>query len=178
MPGRAEGVEANDDENDKRMMKRIKANDPVAMSQMGVERHSKGDYNSALEHLRTAAELGNADAHHTLGFTYMEGEGVEKDEEKAVSHWEKAAIGGHPQARHNLGYIEERNGRAERAVKHFIIAANLGDAGSMKALWRQYKHGNITTEDLEATLRAHQAAVDATKSPQREEAEAFYGKNK
>ena len=109
---------------------------------------------------------------------YEEGRGVEKDEEKAVYHCEKAAIGGDHIARYNLGYIEKKNGNMERAVKHYVIAAKLGDAGSMKALWRQYKHGNITKEDLEATLRAHQAAINATKSPQREAAEAFYGKNK
>jgi tetratricopeptide (TPR) repeat protein len=163
---------ANDDENDKRMMKRIKANDPVAMNQMGVERHLKGDYDSALEHLTKAAELGNADAHYTLGLAYMKGEGVEKDEEKAVYHWEKAAIGGHPLARHNLCVIEEMNGNMERSVKHLIIAANLGYENSMKSLWGHYSRGNITKEDLDATLRAHQAAIDAMKSAQRDAAEA------
>ena len=35
-----------------------------------------------------------------------------------------------------------------------------------------YKLRMISKEDFAAALRAHQAAVDATKSPQREEAEA------
>ena len=43
----------------------------------------------------------------------------------------------------------------------------------MKRLWKEYAGGNITKEDLEATLRTHQAAIDATKSPEREAA----GKN-
>jgi hypothetical protein len=38
---------------------------------------------------------------------------------------EEAAIGGNPFARHNLALIEMKNGRPERAVKHYIIAANL-----------------------------------------------------
>jgi TPR repeat protein len=99
---------------------------------------------------------------------YRLGKGVEKDMEKAVYHWEKAAIGGHPDARHNLACTEERNGNMERAVKHLVIAANLGYEDSMKSLWMHYSAGNITKEELDATLRSHQAALDAMKSEQRE----------
>jgi TPR repeat protein len=102
---------------------------------------------------------------------YYEGKGVEEDEEKAVYHLEKAAIGGNPRARYNLGIIEGNNGNMDRAVKHLIIAAKLGHEASMKALWKHYSAGNITKEDLDATLRSHQAAIDATKSEQRKEAE-------
>lgn len=86
-------------------------------------------------------------------------------------HWEKAAIGGHPVARYNLAYIEEKNGSIERSVKHFTIAANLGHDKSMKALWKHYSAGHISKGDLDATLRSHQAAIDETKSAQRDEAE-------
>ena len=92
---------------------------------------------------------------------------------KKVYHLEEAAIGGHAEARHNLGCHEENNGRMERAVKHFTIAANMGDDKSMKALWKCHAKGFVKKDDLTVTLRAHQAAVDATKSPQREEAEEF-----
>ncbi len=60
----------------------------------------------------------------------------------------------------------------KRAVKHFIIAANVGYEMSMKVLWGHYSAGNITKDNLEATLRNHKAAIDATKSAQREAAEA------
>ena len=101
----------------------------------------------------------------------MKGEGVEKDEEKAVYHLEKAAIGGHPLARFLLADIEENNGHAQRAVKHLIIAANLGSEVAMKALWTYYSAGHIKKYDLDATLRTHQAAVDEMKSEQRDLAE-------
>jgi hypothetical protein len=87
----------------------------------------------------------------------------------------EGAISGDPNARRNLAVIEERNDRMDRSVKHWIIAANLGDEKSMKELWRHYPQGNVSKEDLEATLRAHQAAIDAMKSPQREAAAAFRG---
>jgi TPR repeat protein len=152
-------------------MKRIRANDPAALYHLGRKYYHEGNYESALEYLTKAAGLGCFDAHCVLGVMYMNEEGVEKDEEKGIYHYEKAAIGGHHQARYNLGNHEERNGNAERAVKHFIIAANLGDELSMKVLWEHYSAGNITKKDLEATLRAHKAALDEMKSPEREKAE-------
>lgn len=83
---------------------------------------------------------------------------------------EEAAIGGHAWARHNLGYEEWENGRIERAVKHFIIAANLGNDKSIEILKKSYVEGLVTKDHFAAALRAHQAAVNA-KSPQREAAE-------
>jgi hypothetical protein len=69
-----------------------------------------------------------------------------------------------------------KNGRYERAFKHFIIAAKLGDDDSLTALKLGYKKGDVSKEDFAAALRGHQAAVDATKSPQREKGEAFLQK--
>jgi len=155
----------------KRLMKRIKANDPAAMSHMGGMRSNEGDHDTAIEYWAKAAELGDPEAHFQLADSYHLGKGVEKDEEKAVYHLEKAAISGHHVARYNLGYIEGENGNLERAVKHFIIAANLGYEDSMQVLWGQYAKGNITKEDLDATLRTHHAAINEMKSSQREEAE-------
>ena len=114
--------------------------------------------------------MGNADAHYNLGLMYRRGEGVEEDEEKEVYHYEKAAIGGHPDARYYLAIIEGKNGNVDRAAKHFIINANLGHEESMKLLWKLYSAGQITKEDLESTLRTHKAAIDATKSAQRDAA--------
>jgi hypothetical protein len=162
-----------DEERRERMMERVKANDPAALSEMGIiKRHTEGDYDGAFEYLTKAAEMGEMRSHYLLGVMYMRGEGVEKDVEKAVYHLEKAAIGGHPWARYNIGAYEWNSGMHQRAVKHFIIAANVGHEDSMKALWKHYSQGNITKEDLEVTLRTHKAAIDATKSSQREEAEA------
>jgi TPR repeat protein len=156
----------------KRLMKRVKANDPAALRNVGGTCYNKGGYDGAFEYWTKAAESGDADAHYGLGNMYRKGEGVEKDEEKAVYHYEKAAIGGHPGARYNLGGIEWTNGNVERAVKHYIIAANLGDEYSMRLLWKHYSAGNIAKEDLDATLRSHQAALNEMKSEQRDAAEA------
>ena len=165
------------EEYEKRRKERVEANDPAVLRQMGINCYDKGDYNSAFNYWTEAAGLGDAEAHYQLGSMYWlgcmywEGEVVEKDKEKGVYHWEKAAIGGHLYARNNLACYEEDNGNMERAVKHLIIAANLGCEYSMKELLRVYKDGHITKEEYGATLRTHQAAIDATKSAQREVAE-------
>jgi len=162
------------DELGKQRMKRIEANDPAAMSQKGIELDKKGDYKSALTYFMKAAGLGDAEAHYWLSHLYSDGLGVEKDSRKKIHHLEEAAVGGHPEARYNLGCIENKNGNIERAVKHWIIAANQGDDDSIKALMKMFKGGLVEKEVLDAALRAHQAAVDATKSPQREAAEEYF----
>jgi TPR repeat protein len=146
------------------IMKRIEANDPVAMCQMGSRLWIEGDYSVALEYFTKAAGLGNVDAHYNLACMYGDGKGAE-NEKKEIFHLEQAAIGGHPGARHMLGCKEWDNGKIERAVKHFIIAANLGHDTSLKRLRECYVKGHVSKEEFAAALRAHQAAVDATKSP-------------
>eukprot|EP00984_Skeletonema_dohrnii_P025497 scaffold14678_cov75-Skeletonema_dohrnii-CCMP3373.AAC.3 len=155
-------VPSSNDEGEKYMMKRIEANDPVAMLQEGLKQYIKGEYSIAFEYYTKAAELGDVEAH------------VEKDKEKEIYHLEEAAIGGHPSARYDLGCEEEESGNIERAVKHWIISANLGDDESIKELMEYFKEGFVSKDDLAAALRAHKAAVDATKSPQREAAEEYY----
>ena len=161
----------NQELQEEKLRKRIEANDPVAMREMGKKGYDEEDFGKAFEYMAKAAELGDAEAHYFLANLYKNGLGVEKDEEMELFHLEEASILGHPGARYNLGCKETTNGRIERAVKHWIIAGNLGDDDSMKALREFYAGGDISKEDYAATLRTHQAAVDATKSSQREFAE-------
>ena len=160
-----------DEELEKRTMERIKKNDPVAMIKMGKKHLKEGDYGNAVEYFTKAAELGAAEANFLLGTSYYEGIGVEKDEKKARPHLEQAAIGGHPRARGVLAAHEMKNGRLERAAKHFIISANLGCDISLQQIKELFVRGIVTKEDYTAALRGYQAAVDAAKSPERDEAE-------
>ncbi len=155
----------------KRLMERVKKNDPVAMTEMGKKHYNEGDYETAFEYYIKAAELGSADAHYQLSCMYHEGCGVEEDMKKAFYHFEEAAIGGHPIARHNLGVEEGNNGRFERAKKHFIIAANLGLHESLECIRELYANGHASKEDYSDALRAYQASLGATKSAQRERVE-------
>ena len=98
--------------------------------------------------------------------------GVEKDMEKEIYHLEEATIGGHPVASHQLGLHEwNNNGNTERAVKNYIIAATQGYDDTIKMLMDAFNGSLVSKNDLSSALSAHQAAVDATKSPQRDFAE-------
>ena len=164
---------STDEETIKQMMKRVEMNDPVAMRHMGTRRYHEGDYNCAFEYLTKAAALGDVEAQFQVSVLFRTGQAVAVDEKRELHHAEQAAIGGHPLARHNLGWLEHENGRYDRAVKHYIIAAKLGLDESIRVLKDGYKNGLISKDDFAAALRGHQAAIDATKSPQREAVAAF-----
>ena len=166
-------VPDTDEEEIELVMKRIEANDPVATCSMGMDRYCELDFEAAFEYYSNAAALGRVEAHYRLSIMYGEGLGVEKDEKRELHHLTEAAIGGHAHARHNLGCVEKKIGRMDRAVKHFIIAANLGFDHSLERVKDLYKEGHVSKEDFAAALRGHHAAIKATKSPQREEAYAY-----
>eukprot|EP00984_Skeletonema_dohrnii_P023553 scaffold12646_cov146-Skeletonema_dohrnii-CCMP3373.AAC.1 len=166
------------EEVNKNKMKRVEKNDPVALRHVAKKHCKEKDYERAIEYWTKAADLGDVEAHFDLAFMYWKGKGVEKDEKRGLYHLVEAAIAGHPDARYNLALKEGRSERFDRAVKHFIIAANLGHGGSIQMLKEFYAEGLVSKEDFAAALRAHQAAVDATKSPQRDAASEFYAAQK
>ena len=161
----------SEEEAERILMRRVEANDPDAIGQMGFFRNNAGDHSGAIEYWIRAASLGHVQAHYNLSQMYLSGR-VEMDEKKQIYHLEEAAIGGHAKARYNLGCVEEDNGRLDRAIKHWIIAAKLGHNDALKTLKIAYREGLVSKKDFAAALRGHQAAVDATKSPQREKGEA------
>jgi tetratricopeptide (TPR) repeat protein len=165
-----------EEEINEHLRKRIEVNDPAAICDMGTKRHIEGDFKAAFEYWTRAAVLGDVLAHYQLSTLYQNGEGVEKDEKKQLHHLEKAAIGGNPDARHNLGHMEEMRGRVDRAAKHFIIAAKLGLDESLECVKGLYKAGLVSKDDVVEALRGYEAAIDAMKSPQREEAAKYYGR--
>jgi hypothetical protein len=170
-----EPVPDTDEENEAREMERVKSNDPVAICGLGKRRYREGDYREGFEYCTKAAALGDMDAHHQLALAYMKGEGVEKDNKKHIYHLEEAAIGGHAKARFHLGLREGERGRNDRMMKHLIIAANLGDDEALEGVKVGFMNRCVSKEDYEAALRGHQAAVDATKSQQRDAAAAAFG---
>jgi TPR repeat protein len=164
----------SEEEANKILMKRVQSSDPVAMNMMGEDRMREGDSKGAFEYWTKAAGLGDVGAHHNISYLYRDGEGVEKDLKKQLHHLEEAAIGGHSKARHYLGFNDGENGRHDRARKHFIIAAKQGEDDALEMAKLGFTKGIMSKEDYEAALRGHQAAVDATKSEQRDAAEEYY----
>ncbi len=156
------------------LMKRVKANDPAAILCQAFDEYEQGNYEAAFELYTKAAELGDAEAHFRLADLYRDGKGVGKDKGKEIYHLEEATIGGHNGARHNIGCYEFENSNIDRGVKHYMNAAAQGVDESLKVLMDLFKQGFVSKEDLTTALRAHQAAVDAMKSPEREAAEQIF----
>ncbi|EJK44981.1 hypothetical protein THAOC_36437 [Thalassiosira oceanica] len=116
------------------------------------------DIPRAIELWTEAANLGDLNAHFKLGYRYYNGEGVEKDVARCIRHLQHAAMQGHPESRHMLGVHEYNNGNHELAVQHWMISAKMGS---------QYAEA----------LKGYQKALEETKSPQREEAKAFFNES-
>ena len=133
-------------------MKRIEANDPVAIRQKGSEYFGQGDYSAAVELFKKAAKLGDGEANYQLAGCYGLGLGVERKPKMEIFYWEEAAIGGHPKARYNIGVTEKRNGRFDRAQRHWIISASQGHTNSVKALVENHKRGLVKKEVADDAL--------------------------
>ena len=168
----------DDEENIQRLKKRVELDDYVAVYGLGSY-YAEGlygfhqNYAKALELWHRAAEMGNIESYHNIGYSYLHGEGVQEDMNKARHYWELAAMGGHVGSRFNLGLLEEKAGNMERALKHYMIAARGGESNSLKATQALFKDGQATKDDYTKALQLYQAYLDEVKSDQREKAVAF-----
>ena len=101
-----------------------------------------------------------------LGVMYDEGQGVVKDEKRAIAYYQRAAELGLPLAMFNLGLRHEQ-GRGEltqsdeEAVKWYIRAAELGSPAAMNNLGLKYEQGpgGLLRSDKEAILWYHRALI-------------------
>jgi hypothetical protein len=96
-------------------------------------------------------EQGDAETQATIGFAYYNGQGIEKDFEKAAEWFRMAAEQGHAVAQHNLGFMylmgEGIAKNDEAAVKWFRMAAEQGYAVSQKNLGVLYSEGLGVPQD-------------------------------
>ena len=172
----------DDEETIKRLMDRMEMNDAQAIYNLGSKyRHGlyglSRDMAKAIELWHRAGELGCASAYHNIGYSYDSGaDGVKMNMNQAKHYYELAAIQGHTGARHNLGCMEGRGGDMDRALKHYIVAANDGHTESMEAITKLFMLGFVSKGDYTKALKSYQAAVDGIKSDQRDEAAAFCDK--
>ncbi|WP_042700469.1 tetratricopeptide repeat protein, partial [Methanocorpusculum bavaricum] len=74
----------------------------------------------AVEQCTKAAEQGDAHAQNNLGASYEDGEGVEKDLDKAAYWYTKAAEQGNAEAQNNLGVCYENGKGVEKDLNKAI----------------------------------------------------------
>ena len=107
---------------------------------------------------------------------YEHGEGFQKDEAKAVEFYAEAAMQGHSESRHILGWLEGRRGNHDRAMRHWLISAKLGDEDSLDAIKDMFMAGRATKEQYTEALKGYQDTVEEMKSHDRDEAKEFFDK--
>ncbi|EJK45066.1 hypothetical protein THAOC_36341, partial [Thalassiosira oceanica] len=167
--------DADDDDRLAMIQARVAKKDPEAITFLG-QKYFHGtlglqkDVRRAFELFTDAAELGSIQALFSLGNAYRLGEGVQKDMAKAVELYEKAAMQGHVESRHNLGQSEVEKGNYDRAVRHYLISAKMGDVGSLKFIKYMFTEGLATKDQYAEALKGYQDAVEETKSHDRDEA--------
>ncbi|EJK77370.1 hypothetical protein THAOC_00804 [Thalassiosira oceanica] len=162
---------------------RVKKKDPEAINCIG-EKYFYGllglqkNMQKAVELYTEAAELGSIQALFDLGNVYDFGNGVQQDKAKAVEFFAKAAMQGHVLSRHNLGCIEGEKGNHDRAVRHFLISAKMGDEDSLENIKTAFKAGLATKEQYTEALKGYKDAVEEMKSHDRDEAKAYLDNGK
>jgi uncharacterized protein len=107
-----------------------------------------------LKIIKTLGEQGNAKAQHNLGAMYLNGQGVEKDVEKALRWFKLAAEQGLVVAQHNLGtlYLQGADSMPPdpiEAAHWFTKAAMYGDPRSQYSLGALYFEGLGVEKNLE-----------------------------
>ncbi|EJK58888.1 hypothetical protein THAOC_20953 [Thalassiosira oceanica] len=161
-----------------RIQTRVLKKDPDAINFLGQKYYHGGlglqkDMRKAVELFTEAAELGSTEALFDLGNAYREGDGVQQDKAKAVEFFAKAAMQGHAESRFNLGWFEGKKGNHDRAVRHWLISAKMGDERSLETIKEAFKAGAATKEQYAEALKRYQDAVEEMKSHDRDEAKAF-----
>ena len=131
----------SDEEFNERLQKRVEVGDAGAIFTLGnyyrdAEDGFPQDYAKAFELFVQAGE------HCNVGYAYENGHGVEIDKKKANHYYKLAAIEGDVTSRYNLGLDEEDEGNKNRALKHYMIAAESGEPDSLKKIQKLYTNGH------------------------------------
>jgi len=154
--------------------------DCYSYGQLGLQR----DVDRAIK-LSWYGELGCASAYHNLGVLYdtdfsPSGRGCplinthvytdhsERYAKEAKHYFELAAMGGNVNSRHNLGWIDLKDDKYHRSMKHFMIAAKSGHDDALKKIGDGYKAGLVPKDDYASALRSHQKVQNEMKSVDRE----------
>ena len=114
--------------------------------QTGLDAINEGDLPAAIRSLRIAADEGSAEAQTWLGYIFDYSE----DDEEAVTYYRAAAEQGNTRGLAGLGEMYVKGEGVEKDLdegrRYFIEAAELGHAGSIRALISAYERGGLGVE--------------------------------
>ena len=147
-----------------KVLENAKNNDADAQNELGNKYYDDGDYNTAVEWYRKAAEQGHAEAQLYLGYSYGNGQAVKQDQEEAAKWYRKAAEQGDAGAQINLGFCYE-NGQGVRqdpaeAAKWYRKAAEQGDEEAQYNMGVCYGNGLGVRQDPTEAVKWYRKAAE------------------
>ena len=117
-----------------------------------------------IEHLKSCADDGNAEAQNELGKCYAMGIGVVQDDKEAVRYFRLAADQGLAKSQYNLGndylYGIGVEQDTEKAAEYLKAAAEQGLPQAQSQLGYMYENGFGVEADIEKAVEYYQAAAD------------------
>jgi len=118
---------------------------------------------SEIRNLERAAERGDADAQHSLGVLYAEGDSLRSDDAAAAEWFSAAAKQNHPRATYNLAY-SYLNGTGvsqnhELALEYARKASDLGVARADNLIGVMHESGLGIEQDYNAAFRHYTSAA-------------------
>jgi len=103
-----------------------------------------------------------------LGKRYEQGNGVDKDETKAVELYELAAEQNHPKGMYRLGLCYQYGMGVERdmmkAIQFYKRAVDYGDGNACCTLGECYEHGFQVEKDLDKARELYELAIERKSS--------------
>ena len=156
-------------------MKRVNAGNAETMCHLGEyyfdgEMGLRQDKVEGLKWYHRAVEAGSGDAAFALGRCYKDGDGVEKDMEKAMEYFQKSAELDFVLAFAVIGHLLISKDEIEQGMLNVRKAAICGvtDESIFNLLRDGFQCGVITKDEYAYTLRENQAACNEMKSDGRE----------
>ena len=152
----------------------------LADTKAGVEAWERGDYRTAVDQWRAAADGGDADAQFNMGQAYKLGRGVPVDAQRAEEYYGRAAAQGHVQAADNYGLALFQNGKAREAIPYLEKSVVRGEPRAQYILGTMLFNGVDIKKDwvraYALTSKAAEAGLpQATQSLQ--QMDAYVGVN-
>ena len=129
-----------------------------------VAAYKHGDYNIALPGFKLMAEQGNAIAQYNVGLMFANGQGVPKDEQKALVWYRKSADQGNPDAQYNLGlmyfYGQGVQKDGQQATTWFRKSAAQGNANAQHNLGVLFDRGEGVPKDAQQAVMWYRKAAE------------------
>jgi TPR repeat protein len=140
------------------------AQDAEALYNQAKQLYKNGDFSQAASVSQKACDGGGADGCSGLGVAYENGQGVAKDENRAVQLYQKACDGGSARGCTNLGLMYS-NGRGvakdeNRAVQLFQKTCDGGDARACTYLGSRYVLGRGVGKDVNRAVQLYQKGCE------------------